>query len=175
MANGIPAPLVGNWPYNEGDHATQLLADIAALQDFRASLAQKSKGKNLPWTVINLVFESVESYIKKSHDQPSIKELHTDLLAAEKANGTPRRDVALIKDTLDNLAGGLGRRTHRGPKQWIAAEDTRSQHHPCQQDHRPRRLANSSQSSKETPKRRLNALTISYCKELIELPPFNWG
>jgi hypothetical protein len=41
-------------------------------------MAQKSKIKNFPWTAINGVFESIEEYIKKSHNQPSLKELQTD-------------------------------------------------------------------------------------------------
>jgi hypothetical protein len=114
MVDSTQAPRVGNQPYNEGDHATQLLADIATLREFRAGIAQKNKGKSPPWTAINLVFESMEGYIKKRRDQPSIKELQTDLHAAEKANETLRKNVTLIKNTLDGLAGGLNLAPIRG-------------------------------------------------------------
>jgi hypothetical protein len=68
MGDSSQAPRVGSQPHNEGDHATQLLADIAALRSYRATVAQKSKTKNLPWTAINGVFESIEGYIKKSRE-----------------------------------------------------------------------------------------------------------
>jgi hypothetical protein len=68
MGDSSQAPRVGSQPYNEGDHATQLLADIAALRNYRAGIGQKSRARNLPWTAINGVFESIEGYIKKSRD-----------------------------------------------------------------------------------------------------------
>ncbi|KAI9763107.1 MAG: hypothetical protein M1840_000919 [Geoglossum simile] len=105
MADSGQMPRVGSQP--ESDHATQLLADIATLRDYRTSVVQKSRSRNVAWTTINAVFESIEGYIKKNRDQPPIKELQTDLHAAEKANGSLRKDVTLIKNTLESLAGDL--------------------------------------------------------------------
>ncbi|KAI9768416.1 MAG: hypothetical protein M1839_004113 [Geoglossum umbratile] len=73
----------------------------------RSKYNTKEQGKKPAWTAIQGVFESIEGYIKKSRDQPSLKEIQTDLHAAENANKTLRRDVTLIKNTLDSLAGGL--------------------------------------------------------------------
>jgi hypothetical protein len=67
MASGSQLPLVGKQPYNEGDHATQLLADIATLREYRTT---QRKDRNLPWTLVSSVLESMEGYVKKSRDQP---------------------------------------------------------------------------------------------------------
>jgi hypothetical protein len=115
MANGTPAPRVGSQPYNEGDHATELLADIAKLREHRASGVQR-RDKSLPWTLINSVFESIEGFIKKSREQPSIKELQIDLHATEKANSMLRKDVTLIKNAIDSLTESLTPASGRGPQ-----------------------------------------------------------
>jgi hypothetical protein len=100
MASSSQAPRVGGQSYNDSDHATQLLADIAALREHRANAAQR-KPKNVPRTLIDSVFKSMEGYVKKSRDQPSVRELQTDIHASEKANETLR------KNTIHNIVETL--------------------------------------------------------------------
>jgi hypothetical protein len=45
----------------------------------------------------------MEGYVKKSRDQPSVKELQTDLHATQRANESLRKDVTLIKNTVDSM------------------------------------------------------------------------
>jgi hypothetical protein len=87
-------------PYNEGDHATQLLTDITALREYRTSSMLKS----------------TEGYVKKSREQPSIKESQTNLHAAERANETVRyqnapKTYARAANTLKTLTSVMSQRT----------------------------------------------------------------
>jgi hypothetical protein len=102
MASSDTWPRVGNQPYNEGDHATQLLTDVAALRSYRNTTQKRDK--NPPWTIVNSLFESIEVFVKKSREQPSLKELQLDLHTAEKANEVLRKNVILIKNTIDSIA-----------------------------------------------------------------------
>ena len=102
MASRNEGPRVGIQPYSRSDHSTQLLADIAALRSYRTSPTQK-RDKNPSWDLVNAVFNSVEGFIKKSREQPSIKELQTDMHATEKANEALRRDVTLIKNAIGSI------------------------------------------------------------------------
>src|SRR2546429_2358608 len=100
MGNGNKLPQVGRQPHNEEDHATQLLADIAVLQELRTT----RKDQSLLWTLVSQFMESVGGYVQKSREKPSIKELQTDLHTSKRDNEALRKDVTLI-NAIDSITG----------------------------------------------------------------------
>jgi hypothetical protein len=100
MASGQGTLQVGNQPHHESDHAVQLLDDIAALREHRSNSLRKEKTP--AWSYINAAFKSVESYIQKTCNQPSNRELLQDMQETAKAQRVIQDKVTAIKNILEN-------------------------------------------------------------------------
>jgi hypothetical protein len=126
-----PKPRVGYQPQRDSDHATQLLTDIEAL---RAYLGNKTTGrsKSLPRDLADQIFSSMEGFIKKGREQPTVKELQLSLEAAELANQTLRTDVILIKNNIQLIQDTLLNTTNNPTRPHTYAQAT-SKHLPHSQ------------------------------------------
>jgi hypothetical protein len=100
MASSQSALQVGNQPHNGSDHAAQILEDIAALREYWLNVQKRDK--NPPWTHVDAVLKSVESFIEKTRSQPSNEELLNDMHETAKTQREIKDEVTAIKTLLEN-------------------------------------------------------------------------
>lgn len=98
MASSQIAPQLGLQPHSIRDHATQLEADIRALQAYRVN----PLGKNLTpsWNILEPLLNSITGYLNKTQDLPTTSELTAAVHATTRAQVALSKDVIEIKNIL---------------------------------------------------------------------------
>ncbi|KAF3481534.1 uncharacterized protein GIQ15_04293 [Arthroderma uncinatum] len=98
MASSQSTPQVGLMPQNTRDHATQIEADIRAIEEYRAN--PLGKNRNPTWNMIKTFMESVEDYLEKTRDLATTHEMMAEINASNKAQEEMKKDIIQIKNLL---------------------------------------------------------------------------
>lgn len=99
MTGGGSWPTVGVKPLNCTEHAIQLIDDARKLLAHAQDLT--TARKQVPWNIIEPFITSVQELAGKTKDQPSIKEVMTEIAAIKAFNKSIDDKVTVVKNTIN--------------------------------------------------------------------------